>query len=264
MDKRPIGVFDSGVGGLTAVRELIRLLPNENVVYLGDTARVPYGTKSRETIEKYAKQDAEFLLSQNVKIIIAACGTVSAVAPHIGKTLPVPYITVLEPTVTEAARATKNGHIGVIATAATIKSGSYERLLSETNPKLKIFSQACPLFVPLVEEGLTDTDNPVTKNAVEMYLKNIKEQDVDTVILGCTHYPLLSEAISQYLDGTVLINSGGAAAAQCVKLLIEKDMLNTEAKPVYKYFITDSIDGFSKFAKRFLPQSEFDVKQIIL
>lgn len=181
MDKRPIGVFDSGLGGLTAVRELRRVLPGETIVYFGDTGRVPYGSRSRDTIIQYAKQDIAFLLSQNVKYIMAACGTVSSILPaEVSGRLPVPYTGVLEAAARAAAKATCIRRIGVIGTAATIRSGSYERLLRALLPDVQVYTRACPMFVPLVENGYLGAGNPITTAIAEEYLAPIRSAGVDT------------------------------------------------------------------------------------
>ncbi|MEG2770098.1 MAG: glutamate racemase, partial [Oscillospiraceae bacterium] len=184
----PIGVFDSGVGGLTAVKQLRLLVPNENIVYFGDTARVPYGTRNSETIIKYAKDDINVLLSKGVKIIVAACGTVSSTLPQkeIEK-LPIPYLGVVESTANAAVNATKNGKIGIIGTDATIKSNSYKNIINALQPEYETFCVACPLFVPLVENGFIEKDNSVTLMVAHNYLDEIKSKGVDTLILGCTH-----------------------------------------------------------------------------
>lgn len=192
MDNRPIGVFDSGLGGLTAMRELIRTLPNESILYFGDTGRVPYGSRGREIIRKYAKQDMNFLIRHDVKAVLAACGTVSSVARDIGDALPVPYFDVLRPTARAAVEQTKNGKIGIIGTAATIASGSYRKEIERLAPKTEVFEQACPLFVPLVENAFVSPDDPIPRLTAERYLTPIREAGVDTLILGCTHYPIIS------------------------------------------------------------------------
>ena len=186
-----IGVFDSGLGGLSAVKEFLRVLPQEKIIYFGDTGRVPYGTRSRDTIKKYAVQDTNFLLKNNVKMIVAACGTVSSVAGDLlRETLPVPYTGVVNPTAYTAVRVTRNGKIGVIGTAATVNSHSYKLRLQKLEPKLSVYEQACPLFVPLVENGVIDRCDIITMAVVARYLSPLKEKGIDTLILGCTHFPL--------------------------------------------------------------------------
>lgn len=256
MDKKDmaIGVFDSGLGGLSAVKELMNVLPNENIVYFGDTGRVPYGNRSRDTIIKYAHQDVNFLLKNNVKVIIAACGTVSSVATDLYTGLSVPFTGVVNPTAEAAAKATKNGRIGVIGTSATISSHSYKRRLSEINPDFEIFEKDCPLFVPLVENGFTDPEDIIVKSVVERYTTELTEKDVDTVILGCTHYPLLTEAIQKVMgEDVTLINSGQATAIYTAELLKEQNLRrNDTAQGKYSFYVSDTPDDFEAMAGMFL------------
>lgn len=254
MDNRPIGVFDSGLGGLTAVKELEEALPGESLVYFGDTGRVPYGTKGREIIRRYAREDMDFLLKHSVKAVLAACGTVSSTAADIGQGLPVPYFDVVAPTVRAAVRATKNGRIGVLGTSATIHSGSYMRAIGEINGDLKVFQEACPLFVPLVENGFISPDDELVKIVVERYLAPLREAGVDTVILGCTHYPLLSEAIGRAMGpGTALINSGREAAHAMAAALKESGSLcGPDRERKAEFYVTDAPENFSAVAELFL------------
>ena len=206
MSSAPIGVFDSGLGGLSAVKEFLQVLPNENIVYFGDTGRVPYGNRSNDTIKKYALQDAEFLLKHNVKMVVAACGTVSSVAKDLGDKLPVPFTGVVAPTAFAAAQKTKNGRIGVIGTSATINSHSYKLRLEKLNPDFKVYEQDCPLFVPLVENGFICRDDQIVRLVVRRYLSELLETGVDTLILGCTHYPLFKDAVSEFMgDGNSIL-----------------------------------------------------------
>ena len=256
MDNRPIGVFDSGLGGLTAVRRLQQLLPNEEIVYFGDTGRVPYGTRSRETIRRYAEEDCRFLLDHDVKFIIAACGTVSSVAPDILATLPVPAIGVVEPTAAAAAAATRSGKIGIIGTAATVRSGSFEQALLTINPKLSITGTPCPLFVPLVESGWIGQDDPVAVPMVHRYLAQIRAAGVDTLILGCTHFPLLAPIIQQELgEDVTLIDSGFETARLCAARLQESDALACLRDCRSRFFVSDQPEGFSQVAAIFLGHS---------
>ena len=250
MDNRPIGVFDSGLGGLTAVMELKNILPNENIVYFGDTGRVPYGTKSVETLNRYTSQDISFLKSKDVKFVLAACGTVSSVAGEVGKNCGLPYTGVLRPTVYSAVHATKNKKIGVIGTPATIKSKSYEILIKESLPEAEIYCAACPLFVPLVENGHVSKSDIMVQAAMKEYLSEIKAHNVDTLILGCTHYPLLKDAIADFMgENVTLINSGKEAAMYCAKVLKEKDMLSERESSLSEFYVSDSVDGFYENAK---------------
>lgn len=257
MDNRPIGVFDSGLGGLTAVKELEKVLPGESIVYFGDTGRVPYGTRSRETVRSYARQDMAFLMSRNVKAVLAACGTVSSTAADIGAALPVPYFDVVAPTARAAAAATKNGRIGIIGTSATIQSDSYRRALLRIDHKFQVFPQACPLFVPLVENAFVSPRDEVTRLVAERYLAPIRESGVDTLILGCTHYPIISAIIASVMGrGVTLIDSGREAALALANALEERDLLCGAAQPRRAdYFITDSPECFTNVAELFLGHS---------
>ena len=250
-DNRPIGVFDSGLGGLTVLKELQQVLPNENIVYFGDTGRVPYGNKSNSTIKSYALQDERFLLSKNVKYIVAACGTVSAVAPDTAKALPVCLMGVVENSVKDAVECTKNKKIGVIGTSATIGNGAHKRLIEKYLPDAEVTTSECPLFVPLVEEGWFSADDEVVLEVVERYLKPIKSAGVDTLILGCTHYPVLKDAIRKVMgDGVMLINMG-YSTARAVKSDLERlDLLNDgKEPPVKEFYLSDITSGFSKISK---------------
>jgi len=265
MNNAPIGVFDSGLGGLTAVRELKNVLPNENIIYFGDTGRVPYGTRSDETIKKYAEQDTKFLLQNNVKMIIAACGTVSSVASNLKNELTVPYTGVVSPTCFAAVRATKNKKIGVIGTSATINSHSYRDLIHSFDSEVEVIEQDCPLFVPLVESGFIKKNDPVTKLVIERYLSEIIKAEADTIILGCTHYPIIAEAISQVVgENVTLIDSGRETAIYAAKILKENNILNDSAKTgACEYYVSDTPDGFENVANVFLGENvSHNVKQI--
>jgi glutamate racemase len=265
MNNEAIGVFDSGLGGLTAVREMLEILPNENIVYFGDTGRVPYGSKSNDTISKYALQDARFLKKMGVKMIVAACGTVSSVAPDLSDALGVPYTGVVYPTCYSAVRATKNGRIGVIGTAATIASHSYKNRIQKKHPEFTVIEQACPLFVPLVENGMTDPDDEIVRLTVQRYLAVMKRENIDAIILGCTHYPLLAEAIRRELgDGVTLIDSGKETALYTKKILEQNGLLNTGDSPSsQRYFVSDTPADFEKYAGIFLRRNiENQVEQI--
>ncbi len=250
----PIGVFDSGLGGLTTVRELRRLLPGEDIVYFGDTGRVPYGTRSVDTIVEYAKQDIAFLLSQKVKYIIAACGTVSSTLPtDITHRLPVPYLGVVPSAARAAAAATRTGRIGVIGTPATIQSRSYEKTLRALVPDAQITATPCPLFVPLVENGYFDRDNPVTRLVAQDYLKDVRTAGVDTLILGCTHYPLISPILGDLMGPDVtLIDPGREAARTAHSWLAARGLLRSGEKGTARYFVSDSTDSFRQLADWFL------------
>ena len=254
MDNRPIGVFDSGLGGLTVVRELLARLPNERLVYFGDTGRVPYGSRSPEIIKRYAAQDCELLLEQDVKYIIAACGTVSSVAGEVLSALPVPAVGVVEPTAAAALSATKNGRIGVIGTSVTVRSGSFEQAIKRARPDVQVFAQACPVLVTLVESGWVDENNAATEAVARRYLEPFVEQKIDTLILGCTHFPLLSPTISRILgEGVTLINSGAVTAADCAALLAQREMLaETDQAGGCRFFVSDQPHNFTRVAEMFL------------
>jgi len=254
MNNAAIGVFDSGIGGLTCVKELIRLLPHEDIVYLGDTARVPYGTKSRETIISYAKQDIDFLMQHNVKMILVACGTVSSVLSNVDKSDSVEISGVVMPAVHAACAATKNNRIGIIATSATVKSGVYGKVIRSINPDIKVVGKACPLFVPLVENGYTAVDCPPARFFAEEYLEIMKKEKVDTLILGCTHYPHLTELISDIMGSDVtLISSGAELAKYALKTMSYNDTLSDrEEQGRIELYCTDSVELFSENVEKFL------------
>ena len=254
MDPRPIGVFDSGLGGLTVVRQLLQRLPGEDIVYFGDTGRIPYGTRSAQTIAGYAAQDCRFLEKQGVKLIIAACGTVSSVAPQVLQGACVPAFGVVEPTAQAAAAATRNGRIGILGTSATVRSGAFERQLRSLDPAFVTVAQACPLFVSLVESGWVARDDEVALAVARRYLRPIIEQGADTLILGCTHFPLLADLLQDLLgDGVTLIDSGAAAADRCADLLQQREAACARtAGGQCRFFVSDRPEDFSTVAKRFL------------
>ena len=258
MDNRSIGVFDSGLGGLTAAKEIMRLFPNESIVYFGDTSRVPYGTRSKETILKYTHSDIRFLLTQGVKMIVIACGTASSAAlPHIKEDFSVPIYGVVDAAVYTAVRETENKRIGVIGTSATIKSGAYKRYIKEYDPTIETFEKACPLFVPLVENGHFDTK--VTELVIEEYLAELKAAGVDTLILGCTHYPLLEAAIARYMGEGVRLISPGQEVARFLKKKLNDNNRHSEVKDErqYSYFVSDSVEQFEELGGIFL-EKEID------
>ena len=265
MNNNAIGVFDSGLGGLTCLKELNKLIPNENVIYFGDTARLPYGTRSRETILEYAHQDIAFVKSKNVKMIIAACGTVSSVLGS-GKTADggVPFTGVLLPAAQAACGMTRNGKVGVIGTEATIKSGSYGKAIRGIRPDVSVIGAACPLFVPLVENGFTARGNKVAQLVAEQYLAPIKKEGVDTLILGCTHYPILRDVISDYMgDSVTLISSGEEAAKYAYNMLMSREMLSDrEENGTNTYYTSDSIELFEDNARAFLSSINGDVYKV--
>ena len=259
---KSIGVFDSGVGGLTVVKELIRQLPFENIVYFGDTARVPYGIKSKETIIRFSIENILFLLKQDVKLICVACNTVSSVAlPVIRNHFRVPIIGVLTPGVREAVYATQNRRIGVIGTKSTIRSRAYENEIKQLNPLVKVTALACPLFVPFVEEGWLSGN--VVLEVARTYLKPLKSAGVDTVILGCTHYPLLKPVIKEVLGKKVeLIDSARHVGMEVKKILSVEGLLNKERRGRHKFYVSDNPEWFTGLAERFLGQKVKDVSKV--
>lgn len=261
MDTRPIGVFDSGLGGLTFVKELERQLPHEHIVYFGDTGRVPYGTRGREIIKKYAKQDIRFLKSFGIKAAVIACGTVSSVAfGEVEEAADFPVVGVVEPASAAAAAASKSGNIGVIATSATISSGSYQKELLKLAPKANITTKACPLLVPLVENGYFARDSKIASLAVHDYLDELREK-VDTLILGCTHYPLLRGVIADVLPGVELIDAG-LETAKSVAGILEKDGLLSDDGGGSRFFVSDCTDDFARLAGIFLERSLDRVEKV--
>lgn len=263
----PIGVFDSGVGGLTVAREIMRQIPKERIVYFGDTARVPYGGKSRETIIKYSKQIIRFLKTQNVKAIVVACNTASAVAlEEIKKELDLPIIGVIKAGAITAAEATRNGRIGIIATETTVNSGVYTHFLKELNPKLSVVGKACPLFVPLVEEG-TFLKDPITEEIASRYLADLKKEKIDTLILGCTHYPLIRSTVGKVMGEEVtLVNPAYETARELKSLLKEEKLENTgssgERGELHTFYVSDAPEKFQQFAGSILPCSARNTTQI--
>ena len=254
MDDRPIGVFDSGLGGLTAISEIIKQMPNEDIIYFGDTGRVPYGSRSKEIIIKYARQDIKFLMSFDIKAIVVACGTVSSTALDVLKPdYKLPIIGVVQSAARDAAMATKNGKIGVIGTQGTISSGAYTKTLSEIDRKLEITETACPLFVPLVENGRFQTGDVVATTVAKEYLEAFSGKNIDTLILGCTHYPLLRGIISEILgDGVCLIDSGASAIKDISKILKGSAAQAGDRAGEIKYFVSDDPENFFVHAKMFM------------
>jgi len=251
-DPRPIGVFDSGIGGLSVVKHCARMLPHERFVYLGDTARVPYGNKSAETVQTYSAQCAAFLLSHDVKMIIVACNTASALAlDMLRASVSVPVVGMIEPAARSAAATTSNGHIGVIGTRATIASDSYARAITHAagERRIDVHSRPCPLFAPLVEEGWLAS--PATRLIAEEYLRPLVANGIDTLVLGCTHYPLLMPVLSDMLPGVTLIDCGSCAAEEARTLLGVEQTPPTAATQIDLY-VTDHTPAFTMLARQFL------------
>ncbi len=268
MEKRneaPIGVFDSGIGGLTVAREIMRNIPNERIVYFGDTARVPYGSKSKETILRYSRQIVRFLETQKVKAIVVACNTASAYAlEDIKKELDIPIIGVVKPGARVAVHTTKNGRVGVIGTEATIRSGIYTSFIRRQKPDIQVVGKACPLFVPLVEEGWIK--DPITEMVARRYLEELLQYDIDTLILGCTHYPLLRSTVREIVGEEVTLVNPAYETAQELKCLLEKEGLASSRKEgVYadhRFYVSDAAEKFRNFANSILPYDVEMTKQI--
>lgn len=252
MNNQAIGIFDSGLGGLTAVKEIIKQLPNEDIVYFGDTGRLPYGSRSVQTLYKYVTQNIRFLKQFNTKMIVIACGTASTVVLPELEGMDIPITGVVDEAARVSVITSKNKKIGVIATQATIRSGAFERRIKAFLSDAEVFNMACPLFVPLVENGHTHSE--LAYLAAKEYLLPLKEQGIDTLILGCTHYPLLTDTIKDIMgDGVTLINSGEQVANYIKRYLSENDMLNTSGKPgEYSYYVSDTTAEFERLGSKFL------------
>lgn len=251
--KDSIGVFDSGIGGLTVVKEIIKTLPNENIIYLGDTARVPYGTRGNDVIEKFALEMVNFLLSKKVKFLVIACNTISAVCfEKIVAVSPVPVLGVINSTVDCAVKSTKNNIIGVIGTKATIGSGIYKTKIKKHNSQTKVITTSCPLFVPLVEEGLAD--HPATKLIAKSYLKEFKNSKIDTLILGCTHYPILAKTIKQEIGDQINLIDSAKPTAEALKIALKAKGLfnNKNSKGKLEIHVTDFPQRVQILAEQFL------------
>ncbi|MDQ2869083.1 MAG: glutamate racemase [Verrucomicrobiota bacterium] len=256
----PIGVFDSGIGGLTVVKALRDLLPREDIFYIGDTARIPYGSKSPSTVERYSVEIARLLLAENAKAIVVACNSASSVAlPRLRAEVSVPVIGVIEPGAMAAAKATRNNRVGVIGTRATIKSGSYEKALREKNASVQVTAQACPLLVPLIEEGWLDDE--ITDSAIARYLAPLTKSDIDTLVLGCTHYPLLRAAFARHLGaGVTLVDSAQNCAHAVAAMLQEKQIASSNGGKL-TVALTDKPDAFLEIARDSL---QLDLGEILL
>lgn len=265
LKRRPIGVFDSGIGGLTVAKSLFDILPNEDIIYLGDSARLPYGTKSKETIILYSIECLKFLLKKNVKCIVIACNTASANAlPFLQKITKIPVIGVITPGAEAAVNKSKSERIGVIATMSTVQTDSYKKEIHKKNKGAKVFSKACSLFVQLAEDGWTD--NKIAELVAKEYLIEFKSLDIDTLILGCTHYPILKNTIQKVLGRKIkLIDSGEETAKQVKEILIKKELLNPQKKAgEHRFFVTDFQHKFKEISERFLGRKLGKVQKIKL
>lgn len=265
-DARPIGVFDSGIGGLTVVKAVRDLLPEEQIVYLGDTARVPYGSRSPSTVERYSLEIANMLMERDAKVVVVACNTVSSVAlTQLEQKLPVNVIGVIRPGAEAAVQESRSKHIGVIGTRATIRSGAYERTLKSLNPAVEVTSRACPLLVPLIEEGLLS--DPVTDQMIARYLEPMLADGIDTLVLGCTHYPLLAEAIRKQLRSAVRLVDSARNCALAVKALLDKQSLGAAGGSTggLQVALTDRPDNFLRVAKEalHLDIGEVELREVV-
>lgn len=262
-NKMPIGIFDSGVGGLTVMKEIITLLPKENIIYLGDTARVPYGIRSAKTVTRYSCESAQFLVTRNVKLLVVACNTSSSTSLLVLKEkVTVPVVGVIEPGARAAAVRTEKGRVAVIGTEATIASGSYEMAIKSIDASIQVSAFACPLFVPLVEEGWINGD--VVRLTAERYLSGVRSEGVDVLVLGCTHYPLIKDVIAD-TTGTPLVDSAIETALEVKNVLSITGMLNTgDNEPEREYYVTDSPDKFRNIGERFLGHEVPDIRLIDL
>ncbi len=263
MEEKPIGIFDSGIGGLTVVKEIYEELPFENTLYFGDTAQVPYGSKSKEVVIKFSFENTRFLLKYGIKVMVVACNTVSALAlDSLRKEFAVSIIGVIEPGVRAALKSTRNKRIGVIGTEATIKSNAYTQSLHSLNSQVKVFTQSCPLFVPLVEEGWVDKE--VTQIIGKEYLNPLLKKNIDTLILGCTHYPLLEKMLREIVGHKVtLINSAREVAQEVKKELITNGLIRKKSNNViHKFFVSDAPDKFKESAKKFLGKKLLKVEKV--
>lgn len=262
----PIGVFDSGVGGLTVAREIMRQIPNEKIIYFGDTARVPYGSKSKETVTRFSRQIVRFLQTFDVKTIVVACNTASAYAlDALEQETDIPVMGVVKPGAKTAAEVTRNGRIGVIATDATIGSQIYTKYIKELNRDVTIYEKACPLFVPLVEEGLWE--DPVTDEIAKRYLTELIDIDIDTLILGCTHYPLIRSTLGRIMGERVtLVNPAYETARELREMLEQKGLLNTQSPHLgenqYQFYVSDSAEKFKRFANSIIKYGILSAKTI--
>jgi glutamate racemase len=263
IEDRPIGVYDSGVGGLTVVREIIKQLPHEEIVYFGDTARVPYGSKSRETITRFAVESMRFLSNQNIKMVVIACNTVSASSiPALRKYFKIPILGVIKPGAAAAVKKTKNKVIGIIGTERTVSSKAYDRVIRQLDPEIKILSRACPLFVPLVEEGWLD--KKATLMIASEYLEPLKQQGIDTLVLACTHYPLLKNTIRKVMGNGINMVDSAEETARAVKHILQINGMyrKTSNPPEHRFFVSDTPTKFVEIGERFLSRKFRRIHQI--
>ncbi|MDD5633673.1 MAG: glutamate racemase [Candidatus Omnitrophica bacterium] len=263
-DNRPIGVFDSGVGGLTVARSIRRSIPDEDIIYFGDTARVPYGNKSKDTIIRFAHEIVNFMIAKKVKMVVVACNTASSLSLQaLKKTYDIPVIGVIVPGVKEAVKVSKNKRIGVIGTHSTVSSGAYVKELKKVSSRYRIFQGCCPLFVPLVENKMIN--DPVTFEMAGRYLKTFREKDIDTLILGCTHYPILKSVIGKVMKDVKLVDSSFAVAREVDSILRDKGLsaYGRKRSGKIKCFVSDNVEAFRNVASIFFKEN-LDIKKVIL
>lgn len=262
-NNRPIGVFDSGIGGLTVLKEIMNILPQENTIYLGDTARVPYGIRSPETVIKYSFENTKFLFTRDIKLLVIACNTASSISlDAIKDNIPIPVIGVIEPGAKAAVRATRKKRVGIIGTDATITSNAYTNVIKALDERIKVFGLPCPLFVPLVEEGWTDGN--IATLVARRYLKDIKKRDIDILVLGCTHYPLLRTVISNVMGRNVRLIDSAVETSREIKKTLEAMtiMRKKKERPVRKFYVTDSPEKFLNIGERFLGKQIEHIEKI--
>jgi glutamate racemase len=262
---RPIGIFDSGIGGLTVLKEIIENLPHENTIYLGDTARVPYGIRSPETVIKYSFENTKFLCTRNIKLLIIACNTASSISlDAIKNSISIPVIGVIAPGARAAVKATRNKRVGIIGTDATIMSNAYTHVIKALDERIEVYGLPCPLFVPLVEEGWTEGN--IATLVARKYLKNIKKKDIDTLVLGCTHYPLLKTVISKVMGRSIRLIDSAVETSQEIKTTLERLTIirKEKARPARKFYVTDAPEKFLKLGERFLGKKIEHIEKIIV
>lgn len=263
MDNRPIGVFDSGFGGLTVLKEIMSGMPGESLVYFGDNGRAPYGNKSKDTVLKYTFQDIRFLLNQDIKMMVIACNTMSAISiKQVKNNFDIPVIEVIEPGAIAAVRETKSKRVGVIGTTNTVNSGVYENAINNIDNDIQVFSKACPLFVPLAEEGWWEND--IAESVAREYLAPFKEYNIDTLVLGCTHYPILYNTIKKVVGPDVKLVSSAQEVARVVRKLVEENNIarDPEVEPVYRYYTSDDVKVFESFGSRILEKEIQAVEKV--
>lgn len=261
----PIGVFDSGIGGLTVLKEIFRVLPDESTVYLGDTARVPYGIRSPETVMRYSFENTRFLVSKGIKLLVIACNTASSISlTEIKKKMSIPVIGVIEPGANAAVKSTRNEKIGIIGTEATIRSSSYKKAIRAIDSSAEVFGLPCPLFVPLVEEGWTE--GKIAVMVAEKYLKGMRNKGIDTLVLGCTHYPLLKGVVSEVMGSDIRLIDSAVETAKRIKEIIKSKGIErkSKARPLREIYVTDSPERFIKVGERFLEQKIKHIEKIVL